>query len=212
MTNALRVQMKGYLLYIFDLDGTLVDSANGLINCYRRALDKLDLEYDADDIINFTMEPLYATYSRFKGPKAEFETFENAMFKEYRTSLNSNSIPYSDTRYTLQRIADDGLPMCIATRSTCKRANEVLRIHDLIQYFDHVIGHENVTKQKPDPECLEICTSFYNIEKKDILFVGDGETDMMAAKAFGIDGAFIDRDGTNDCDCTYKIKSLRELF
>jgi len=212
MANTLRVRMRGYLLYIFDLDGTLVDSANGLITCYKRALDRLGFEYDIDDLINFTREPLYATYSRFKSPKAEYKTFEDAVFREYRTSLNINSIPFSDTRYTLQRIADEGLPMCVATRSTRKRANDVLLIHNLIQYFDHVVGHENVTKQKPDPECLEVCTSFYNIEKKDVLFIGDGETDMMAAEAFGVDSAYIDREGKNDCECTYRIKSLRELF
>lgn len=212
MTNTLHDKMKRYLLYIFDLDGTLIDSANGLITCYKRVFEKLGFEYDPDELVNFTRESLYATYGRFVTPNTEYETFKDAMYREYKNSLNPNSIPYSDTRYTLQRIADEGLPMCIATRSTCERAKDVLTIHNLIQYFDHIIGHDSVTKQKPDPECLEVCTSFYNLDKKDVLFVGDGETDMMAAKAFGVDGAFIDREGKTDCDCTYKIKSLRELF
>ncbi len=212
ITNTSRVKMKGYLLYIFDLDGTLVDSANGLITCYKRVFNQLGFEYDPEELVNFTREPLYATYSKFVTPDTEYKTFENAMFREYKNSLNSNCIPFSDTRYTLQRIADEGLPMCIATRSTCERAKDVLTIHNLIQYFDHIIGHDSVTKQKPDPECLEICTSFYSVEKEDVLFVGDGETDMMAAEAFGVDSAFIDREGRTDCDCTYKIRSLRELF
>ncbi len=51
------------------------------------------------------------------------------------------------------------------------------------------------------------------VMKDEVLFVGDGETDMMAAEAFGIDGALIDRNDLGEgCRCTYRIKSLRELF
>ncbi len=206
--------MKRYLLYIFDLDGTLVDSLHGLIVCYKRALDSLSLRYDPDDVVNFTREPLYATYSRFQNPGVSFKKFEKAIFKEYKISLNPNSIPYPDTRYTLQRIADEGLPICIATKSTCERTKEVLNIHDMLKYFDHIIGHESVERQKPHPDCLEHCASFYNIDKGDMVFIGDSDIDMFAAQAFGIDCIFIDRSGEIECDFeyTYKISSLRELF
>ncbi len=210
----LKTEMKRYLLYIFDLDGTLINSLHGLTVCYKRALDSLSLKYDPDDVINFTKEPLYVTYSRFQNPGVSFKKFEETVFREYRTSLNPNSIPYPDTRYALQRIADEGLPMCIATKSTCDRTQEVLEIHDLLKYFDQIIGHESVERQKPHPDCLEHCASSYNIEKKDMVFIGDSDTDMFAAHAFGIDCVFIDRDGKAGCEfeCTYKISSLRELF
>ncbi|MGE4576935.1 MAG: HAD family hydrolase, partial [Candidatus Methanomethylophilaceae archaeon] len=89
----------------------------------------------------------------------------------------------------------------------------VMTIHRLIQYIDHIVGYDNVTRQKPDPECLKVCMAYYDIRKDEVLFVGDGETDMMAAEAFGIDGALIDRNDLGEgCRCTYRIKSLRELF
>jgi HAD superfamily hydrolase (TIGR01549 family) len=205
--------MKGYSLYIFDLDGTLVDSANGLIVCYRRALDKLGFLYDESCLPGFTREPLYATYSRFESPGIDFKMFEEVMFDEYRVSLDPNSFPFPETRYVLQRIADEGLPICIATRSSSKRAKNVLTIHRLIQYIDRVVGYDDVTKQKPDPECLKVCMAHYDIRKDEVLFVGDGETDMMAAEASGVDGALIDRNSLGeDCRCTYRIESLRELF
>lgn len=206
-------EMKGYSLYIFDLDGTLVDSTNGLIVCYRKALDKMGLLYDESCLAEFTREPLYATFSRFERPGIDYKKFEEVMFDEYRLSLDPNSFPFPDARYTLQRIADEGLPMCVATRSSSKRARNVMTIHRLIQYIDHIVGYDNVTRQKPDPECLKVCMAYYDIRKDEVLFVGDGETDMMAAEAFGIDGALIDRNDLGEgCRCTYRIKSLRELF
>lgn len=102
--------------------------------------------------------------------------------------------------------------MCIATKSRVCRTKNVLEIHNLDGFFDHIVGYDSVKKQKPDPECLEICASFYDVEKKDILFVGDSDTDVIAAEAFGIDSAFVERGKNGYHDCTYRLRNLKELL
>lgn len=204
--------MKSYLLYIFDLDGTLVDSLNGLRMCYKHALDELGLEYNPDELSDYTRESLHSTYNRFKDPKPTYEVFEQTVYDAYKSILDLHSFPYPDTRPVLSELEKRGVAMCIATKSMNHRTRNVLKIHNLNDYFDHIIGYDDVKKQKPDPECLELCASFYDIDKKDMLFVGDSDTDIFAADSFGIDSVFIDRGDYDGCDCTYVIKDLNELL
>ncbi len=204
--------MKRYLLYIFDLDGTLINSLNGLKVCYRQALDELGIEYDPEEVIEFTMESLRSTYDRFENPGVSYDGFEEIMYREYRNTLDYNSPPYTDTLPTLKELNERGASMCIATKSFHDRARNVLEIHGLIDYFDHIIGYDDVKEHKPHPECLELCTSHYDIDKKDVVYVGDSDIDIMAANSFGIDGVFIERGINKVYKGTYNISDLRELL
>lgn len=204
--------MKRYLLYIFDLDGTLIDSLNGLKVCYRQALDELGVEYDSEEVVEFTRESLRSTYDRFENLGVSYDRFEEIMYMEYRNTLDPNSPPYPDTLPTLKELKKRGASLCIATKSFHDRARNVLEIHGLIDCFDYIIGYDDVELQKPHPECLELCTSRYDIDKKDIVFVGDNDIDIMAADSFGIDGVFIDRGKTEVYEGTYNITDLRELL
>ncbi len=204
--------MKRYLLYIFDLDGTLVDSLNGLKMCYKQALDELGLKYDSDDLSDYIRESLQSTYNRFDNPGFTYETFEKTVYNAYEITMDAYSFPYPDTYPALLELKKRGASMCIATKSRVCRTKNVLEIHNLDGFFDHIVGYDSVKKQKPDPECLEICASFYDVEKKDILFVGDSDTDVIAAEAFGIDSAFVERGKNGYHDCTYRLRNLKELL
>lgn len=200
-------------MYVFDLDGTLVDSLNGLKMCYRRALDELGLEYDPKDVSGFTTESLRSTYDRFDTPDVSYEEFEKLIYREYGKTLDPNSLPYPDTFPALRELKSRGASMCIATKSLHGRARNVLEMHGLIDCFDHIIGYDDVEVQKPDPECLELCISRYDgIGKEDVVFVGDSDIDVIAAESFGVDSVYITRDHNEHYEGTYNITDLRELL
>lgn len=206
------VRMRKYSLYIFDLDGTLVDSANGLKVCYGNVLDKLGIGYDSSDLENFTNESFDATYGRFRSPGVSFEEFEKAMIREFYSSLDCHSIPYRETEPVLRKISDGGAKVCIATRSSHARAENVLTVHNLMRYIDLIIGRDDVSRQKPDPECLEKCLERFPVPKAEAVFVGDGETDIMAANAFGMDSVYVNRFGENmEHESTYEFGTLEGL-
>ncbi len=204
--------MKRYKLYIFDLDGTIVNSLRGLKMCYTGALDRLGMKYRTEDVPDFIRESLQSTYDRFDTPKVPYEIFEKAVYEEYGRTLDPNSLPYPDALPALKGLKELGASMCIATKSMHNRAENVLEVHGLIEYFDHIVGYDDVKKHKPDPECLELCDSYHDFDKDDMVYVGDSGIDVIAAESFGIDSVYITRDHNEYFEGTHNITDLRELL
>lgn len=204
--------MKRYRMYIFDLDGTLVDSLNGLKVCYKEALNKLGMECGKEDVMEFIRKPLRSAYEEFYNPDFSYEEFEKTVYREYGNTLNPNSLPYPDALPALKELKERGAVMCIATKSLHGRTREVLGMHGLLDCFDLIVGYDDVENHKPDPECLELCNRTYGFDKQDIVFVGDSDIDVIAAESFGIDSVFINREHNEHYEGTYNIEDLRELL
>jgi len=205
--------MKQYSLFIFDLDGTLMDSAVGEKVCYTHALNKLGYKFDPKDLNKFLKESFKTTFERFDDGRHKYSDFIKAFSDEARESMDDNTIPFTDTRPTILALIDRGIPLCIATRKSEERACAVLKNYGLYQYFDHIIGEDSVIHNKPDPECLFQCMSYYDIPKENTVFIGDTPNDMYAAKSAEIDGIFLDRN--NEClNIPYvkRITTLTELI
>ncbi|MGI5964570.1 MAG: HAD family hydrolase [Candidatus Methanomethylophilaceae archaeon] len=205
--------MRKYSLYIFDLDGTLVDSSGGLKLCYGKIMDRLGFAYDPSDLDYFINESFVDTYGRFTSPPVSFEEFENTAIEEFSLFLDGRSTPYPETEHVLREINGKGTEICIATRSSHGRTKNVLALHNLTEYIDFIVGRDDVSRQKPDPECLEKCLEKFPVPKDEAVFVGDGETDIVAAAAIGMDSVYVNRTGESiEQEPTYEIETLRGLI
>ena len=183
--------MRG--LYIFDLDGTLMDSTNAEKQCYVRTFTGLGLGFDRNDLDIFVNQSLESTFADIDDGSHTYDEFVRRFMGEASVCMDPGTVPFPDTRETLERIHSAGRPMCIATRMGHDRARKLLESHGLDGFFDLIVGAEDVKRHKPDPECVFLCLDFHDVDASDAVFIGDSPKDMYAAEAAGVEGVLVDR-------------------
>ncbi len=200
-------------LFIFDLDGTLMDSTHAEKMCYVGTFDRLGFSYDASRLDAYVNQSLEATYGEVGHGGVPYDRFVSDFMRGAQGTFDSNVAPFPETEEVLKGIRDMGIPMCIATRMGGRRARALLESFELDGYFDLIIGAEDVARHKPDPECVFKALDFHDVRAEDAVFVGDSPKDMYAAEAGGVEGILIDRARRYDSFGDHRIvRDLRELL
>ena len=133
-------------LFIFDLDGTLMDSTHAEKMCYVSTFDRFGMRYDASRLDAYINQSLEATYDEVEHGDVPFAGFASGFMTEAGRTFDSNVAPFPETEEVLKGIHAMGIPMCIATRMGGRRARALLASFGLDGYFDLIIGAEDVSR------------------------------------------------------------------
>ena len=178
----------GIELVIFDFDGTLGDTRNTIVATMQQTIAELNLSKKSDEECVATIGlPLKKCFRQLFPQLGDEETERCAVV--YRRIFEANKLRYkpvlfSHVKETLVWLHEHGVRMTVASsRST-------LSLHDLMDglgiasYFDYVLGSEDVSHSKPDPEPVLKTLEIMNVEATRTLVVGDMAVDiMMGARA-----------------------------
>lgn len=179
-----------YKTIIFDLDGTLTASEEGITKCIQYALSKLGVdEPDLKKLYKFIGPPLVPAFMEHYG--FDEPTARQALIF-YRERFLAKGI-YENKVYDgivplLKALKEKGAVLCLATTKPEPQAMEVLRHFDLLSYFDVVAGSnlDETVVEKPDVMRLAISeVSDYTPETA--VMVGDRKFDIEGAKVHKID-------------------------
>ena len=130
-------------MILFDLDGTLTDSAPGIIACIEHALEDLGLERPGDDVMRtFLGPPLYDTFGGHFGLSDEDVHRAVAKYREryHDVGLFENDV-YDGVPGLLAAVSAQ-VPLAVATSKPTYSATRILEHFDLAQYFDVIGGSE----------------------------------------------------------------------
>lgn len=171
---------------IFDLDGTLTDSGEGIINCAIYALERYNLPIPSrEELCVFVGPPLTDTFAKF-GIKPEDAVQAVEVFRERYIPIGmyENKL-YPGINELLEALRGEGHILCIATSKLESMAREVLRYFHIAEYFHHICGaapdHSRDTKEQVISYLLGQCDSEYPL-----VMVGDTAFDIIGAKAHHI--------------------------
>ena len=171
---------------LFDLDGTLTDSGEGIINCVIYALEHYGLPVPPrEELRVFVGPPLPETFVKF-GVKPENAVEAEDVFRERFVPIGmyENSL-YPGIKQMLQTLHAAGHILCIATSKPESMAREILRHFDIAKYFHHICGatldHSRDTKEQVISYLISLCQSEYPW-----VMVGDTAFDVLGAKAHNI--------------------------
>jgi len=178
---------------IFDMDGTLIDSAKDItisVNAVRESnhgLPPLEEAFVVDAINREhrnLAELFYATSS--------YEKKDQILFEEhYHEQCIQNVSLYEGIAESLQILRKKRVSMSVATNAPTKFAHRMLAQCGVLENFDFIIGADRVTKAKPDKEMLEFILNGYGYKSSHkALMIGDNIKDMQAATHAGIQSAF----------------------
>jgi phosphoglycolate phosphatase len=172
-------------IIIFDLDGTLVDSGENIsaaINHTRAAfgLEAMDCSFILDQINKDDINAAKVFYGTER-----FTEDQRAIFESYYYEICGQNISmYDKIDFYLEEFKKSGYKMAVATNGRSVFATKILETLGISEYFDFILGADNVALPKPSPEMLlKILDGFESKEGSNIVVVGDSIKDVKAAKA-----------------------------
>ena len=171
---------------LFDLDGTLTDSGEGIINCATLALQHFGLPIPSRETMRvFVGPPLHKTLVEFGVPEDKTEEAIAIFRSRYTTVGILENTPYPGVAKMLETLHRQGHQLLVATSKPEEMANRVLDRFGLSQYFSVICGatldSSRVSKEDVIAYLLSLCTP-----EKPPVMVGDTHYDVEGAAAHGI--------------------------
>lgn len=170
----------------FDLDGTLTDSGEGIINCASLALEHFGLPVPSrEEMRVFVGPPLDQTFIKFGIPEEKAQEAIDVFRSRYLVVGKFENVPYPGIRELLEKLKKQGHRLFVATSKPEVTSLEILQKFDLAQYFEVICGAtlDGTRVHKAD-------VIAYLLGKigapEDILMIGDTEFDVTGAAAHGI--------------------------
>ena len=208
--------MKQIYTILFDLDGTLVDTAPDLMNAHNHVMNKFGYPTKStEEIRNLVGGGAGAMIGRsiWGQAKKEFgkvqdEKIKKEMVKEFVDYYGKNIINESKlidgVKDFLIWSKKKNISMAVCTNKQEHLAIDLLKKIGIYDFFEYVAGHNTFDYCKPDPRHLTSVVEILDGDFKKTLMVGDSETDANAAKAAGIPVILLE-DG-------YTEKNITEIY
>lgn len=171
---------------LFDLDGTLTDSGEGIINCALYALSHFGIPLpDRETLRVFVGPPLHDSFVRFGVPREDAERAVSIYRSRYNPIGKYENTPYPGIRGLLERLREDGHKLYVATSKPEAMSIDILEHFDLAKYFTLICGASlDTSRSRKDAVIAWLLEQIGNQE--DIIMVGDTAYDVTGAKAHGI--------------------------
>lgn len=189
MTNK-RLKVKALLI---DLDGTIVDATEALVEAAKHALTTIDFQYTGPQIgveiarklqSNLPLNNLLRKNGIVEGKRQEFVT---AYLNAFHNLTLRKTKPIPKVHATLHTLSKDR-PLALVTRRNISRKQLIkeLKRLQLLQYFGAIVTSQDVNKPQPSPEILLKAAQKLKVPIEECAVVSDSIVDMQAGKAAGI--------------------------
>jgi phosphoglycolate phosphatase len=178
---------------VFDLDGTLVDTAPDLMRATNHVLETLGRRaISMDEVRSFVghgarallTRGLTATGGLPEGYDVEPDYRRFVQF--YGDNIAGGSAPYPGLIALLDRLKAEGIAMAVCTNKLEGLSNQLLEALDMAKYFGAVIGPDTLGIAKPDPRPLHEAIARLGLDQPRAVMVGDSETDILTARNAGL--------------------------
>jgi pyrophosphatase PpaX len=171
---------------LYDFDGTLADSTELIMRCYRHTMATHLGECPPDEawLAGFGT-PLETQIARFARDTQEYE----AMLASYRAHQDEHHDtllrPFPGAVETVAELARRGVALAVVTSKLRRGTRRGMELCGLTELFDVVITPEDVENAKPHPEPVHLALSRLGVAPDEALFVGDSPHDLVAGRAAG---------------------------
>lgn len=171
---------------LFDLDGTLTDSGEGIINCASLALAHFGLPVPSrEEMRVFVGPPLRETLMRFGVKPADVEEAMQVFRGRYLTKGKFENKPYPGIRELLEQLRAQGHRLYVATSKPEIQAVEIMEHFDLAKYFDIIAG-ATMDKARDTKAAVIAYLKAQAGDMAQAVMVGDTAFDVTGAAAHGI--------------------------
>ncbi len=171
---------------LFDFDGTIFDTVEGITKCVRYAINKFGLDAELGELRCFAGPPLAEKFMEVFSLSSEQAVKAVEYYRErYRPIGIYESQPFPGVKELLEGLKKLGLPLAIATSKPEEMARKLLRESGLIDYFDVICGAlDSVNNAKW--QIVTRAMDELGASKEECVLVGDTKYDVIGAHRCGI--------------------------
>ena len=171
---------------LFDLDGTLTDSGEGIINCATLALRHFGLPIPPyEDMRTFVGPPLHDSFVRFGVPADQTDEAIRVYRSRYIPTGMFENTPYPGIRELLEKLQAEGYTLYVATSKPEEMSVTILNRFDLAKYFHRICG-ASIDSSRSTKDAVIAYLLESSGAKADMVMVGDTKYDILGAKAHDI--------------------------
>ena len=181
--------------FIFDLDGTLIDTKEDMMDAGNMVFQELGWKVRLEGFLGFQIAVQGGKSILRYGMKSEGLTIDGEVLKDlykiylrnYDLIIDRKSKVYEGVPNTLKKLRDMEHKIGLCTNKPEKQARDLLKKVGLIDFFHHsFIGSDAVGFAKPNPKPLFDAINRLDVGPKDVFFVGDTNTDEQTAIAANV--------------------------
>lgn len=180
--------LQNTTLFIFDLDGTLVDASDAILENFRALCRQFNHTLPEPETIHSLMGNRLEHYIETLIPGIDPELVPQYVL-EYRRLYHDNWKQHVKAMPTVLATLH-GLhgkkSMAVATTRERESARNHLEHIGALEYFDVVHGFEDVTQHKPHPEIVEKTVAHFDVQPEDAVMIGDTIMDIEAGNSAGV--------------------------
>jgi pyrophosphatase PpaX len=186
--------MKNYKLYLFDVDGTLLDTTELIYQCFLYTLKAAgrnvpSREYIVGNIGLSLMAQLRIFFNdlneeQLNAIRLKHLNYQLSIYKEYLKV-------FPDVADTLKKLKDRGKKLAVVTSRAHDSLDLYLKETELFHYFNTLITPESTKNHKPHPEPALKALELFKILPEEAIFIGDSRWDIECGHNAGVDTAFV---------------------
>jgi len=190
------LKLKNKKLLIFDLDGTLINSALDLALAVNYMLERLEQETFSEEIIHGWVGngALTLVKRALSGSRTVDENLDDAYVEKalkifldyYEKNLCNATVPYPSVISTLHSLKEK-YTLAIVTNKPFAFVSPILKGLEMDNLFALILGGDSLEKKKPDPLPLQHVCKILNIDIEHSVMIGDSKNDILAANACVMD-------------------------
>lgn len=177
-----------YKCVIFDMDGTLVDSFEGIYNAYAWTMERMGLTFGGRPFVEKAIgAPLPYVFERLCGLRRDEAARAIQIYRDYYAGEGRRQVrAYDGMEEVLARLRRAG---CFLGAATLKResfAKEMLEALSLLPYF-HIVCGMDADDRLTKADLVRRCLAFAGIRREEAVLVGDSAFDAKGAEEAGVD-------------------------
>lgn len=172
---------------LFDLDGTLIDTIELILSSARHAFDGWPRGTPTDaEWVKGIGTPLVQQLRMYAETEDEVALLLDR-YRRYQAEHHDRLTRcYDDVPEVLATLSTRGHKLAVVTSKASAIAQQSLQFLGLDDYFPVVVGYDDATRHKPDPEPVRVALSRLGVSADQAAFVGDSPHDVHAGKAAGV--------------------------
>jgi phosphoglycolate phosphatase len=175
---------------IFDLDGTIAHTSPDIIASVNYSLNKKKINKKINLVIfkRIANNGSIKMFNRLLPKKNEvfIKDINNIFLEHYKKNICVKSKLKKNILFFLDKCRKEKIKLFISTNKKEKFAKILIKKLNISKYFNFVCGVDTFRYKKPNPLHLAALSNKFNLEKKEILYVGDTEIDSLMARNFKI--------------------------
>jgi phosphoglycolate phosphatase len=174
------------LIILFDLDGTLIDSTDAILESFHHSFKTHGFMHPKDEeiveLIGYPLDIMFAELGVCKSVVWDFVDTYNNYYRDISTQKTSLLL---NAQEAVQR-ADEFATLGIVTTKTGKYSKVLMEHFDLMKYFKVLIGREDVQKPKPDAQPITKALEIIGLDGEEVWMIGDTKLDLISAQNAGV--------------------------